>query len=265
MISQKKLEANRRNAQKSTGPKTPEGKARSSQNGLTHGLTSKKWPILRGEDEAEYEQFHDAMVCDLQPRGIMQYQIVQDLIQVRWKMKRLPKIEAESMRRHQQKLQERYEKHRKYDKKLEPPNLDPIQLLTDTYDTYGSCSSNIDLYRQRLQREMHTLLRELRKLREETGNEEQPCEECSGKTEPTETEDPVLKTKATEEHRRDAHATEAVCKTEPTEPPNPLLNQDLLHANPIRDTIATQGVSHEPTHRDAKLLLPLLQTTPRVF
>src|SRR5207247_2221913 len=69
MISQKKLEANRRNAQKSTGPKTEEGKAKSSQNGLTHGLTSRKCPILPGENEEEYRELQDALTRDLRPRG----------------------------------------------------------------------------------------------------------------------------------------------------------------------------------------------------
>src|SRR5207249_4041420 len=101
MISQKKLQANRRNAQKSTGPKTPEGKAVSSQNGLTHGLTSRKFPILPGEDEAAYQEFHEAMVLDLKPRGVMQREIVDDIVLIRWKLRRVPHIEAEMMRRNQ--------------------------------------------------------------------------------------------------------------------------------------------------------------------
>ena len=39
-VSQKRLDANRRNAQKSTGPRTPEGKAKASANAATHGLSS---------------------------------------------------------------------------------------------------------------------------------------------------------------------------------------------------------------------------------
>ena len=38
-----KIEANRRNAQRSTGPKTPEGKAKSSQNSITHGIFVKRF------------------------------------------------------------------------------------------------------------------------------------------------------------------------------------------------------------------------------
>ena len=88
MISQKKLEANRRNAQKSTGPKTAEGKAISSQNGLTHGLTSRKCPILPGENEEEYRELQDALTRDLKPRGAMQRELVEDLVQTRWKIRR---------------------------------------------------------------------------------------------------------------------------------------------------------------------------------
>jgi hypothetical protein len=64
MASQKRLTANRNNATRSTGPVTPAGKTRSSQNATTHGLTSKA-VLLPGEDAAEYEHAKAALLRDL--------------------------------------------------------------------------------------------------------------------------------------------------------------------------------------------------------
>lgn len=52
MISQKKLEANRRNARRSTGPKSTEGKARSRLNAVSHGLAAQLSAVIGAEDIA---------------------------------------------------------------------------------------------------------------------------------------------------------------------------------------------------------------------
>ena len=52
MISQKKLEANRRNARRSTGPKSAEGKARSRLNAVSHGLAAQLSAVIGAEDIA---------------------------------------------------------------------------------------------------------------------------------------------------------------------------------------------------------------------
>ena len=54
MTSQAKIEANRRNSLKSTGPRTPEGLSKSSMNALKHGMRSKKQALLR-EDSFAFE------------------------------------------------------------------------------------------------------------------------------------------------------------------------------------------------------------------
>jgi hypothetical protein len=53
--SERKIEANQKNAQKSTGPTTEEGKAASRRNGQTHGLCVQVVPVIEGEDLEVYE------------------------------------------------------------------------------------------------------------------------------------------------------------------------------------------------------------------
>ncbi len=64
LISARKLAANRQNAQKSTGPRTPEGKAQSRRNALKHGIFARK-VFATTEDEAIANEAFDDMLMDL--------------------------------------------------------------------------------------------------------------------------------------------------------------------------------------------------------
>ena len=90
--SEARLKANRLNAQKSTGPKTAEGKQKSSQNARKHGLCSTS-ALLPGEDEATYHLFEDELREELQPRTALQYHLFQDIARHLWKLRRLPDAE----------------------------------------------------------------------------------------------------------------------------------------------------------------------------
>ena len=79
--SARKIEANRRNAQRSTGPKTPEGKAKSSQNSITHGIFVKKF--LNGaapETVAEIEALAAGIREHYQPADMLEEMLVQKIV-----------------------------------------------------------------------------------------------------------------------------------------------------------------------------------------
>jgi hypothetical protein len=87
------LEANRRNALRSTGPVTNTGKISSSRNAVSHGLTSKH-PVLPSESAAEYQQHLDSYVDVYRPIGFEQTQMVAELADLRWRLRRVPTHEA---------------------------------------------------------------------------------------------------------------------------------------------------------------------------
>ncbi len=89
-ISPRKLAANQRNAQRSTGPRTVEGKRRSSMNALRHGLLA-EGVITHGdykEDAIEYIEFLESLKRDLRPRGPAEEQEVVNIARLYWRQGR---------------------------------------------------------------------------------------------------------------------------------------------------------------------------------
>jgi hypothetical protein len=92
MISDKQLQANRNNAQKSTGPKTVEGRNRSRMNALRHGLTGQVTTMTE-EERAAHEQFSQALIRALAPEGAMETQLAQRIATDSWRLNRASAIE----------------------------------------------------------------------------------------------------------------------------------------------------------------------------
>jgi hypothetical protein len=85
-----KVEANRRNAQKSTGPTTPEGKAAVRLNATKHGLLSQE-ALLPGEDEAAFAVLGERLRAELQPVGELERLLVERIAAarpIRWHLER---------------------------------------------------------------------------------------------------------------------------------------------------------------------------------
>src|ERR1700675_649499 len=88
MATLKQFEANRRNAQKSTGPQTPEGKAAVSMNSLRHGLRART-VVLPGEDLHEFQELCDDLEIEWQPQSRSEQFYLEQMAVSQWKLVRL--------------------------------------------------------------------------------------------------------------------------------------------------------------------------------
>jgi hypothetical protein len=93
MSSLKQIEANRRNALKSTGPITPEGKRRSRCNAVRHGLTAET-VIATLEDAEDYQAFEAAVIADYDAESAVERELVLRLASVLWRLRRATGIET---------------------------------------------------------------------------------------------------------------------------------------------------------------------------
>jgi hypothetical protein len=94
MPTEAQMNANRLNAQKSTGPNTPEGKAASSLNALKSGIDAHS-QIIPGEDPAELEALTAAFHQHFHPADPNQLSLVDVLISAEWTQRRFRRIEAQ--------------------------------------------------------------------------------------------------------------------------------------------------------------------------
>jgi hypothetical protein len=93
MTSEKQARANRRNALKSTGPKTPDGKAAIRYNATKHGLLSRE-VLLPGEDENTLRELGELLRGELQPVGELENLLVDRIVAAHWRLRRLGWVEA---------------------------------------------------------------------------------------------------------------------------------------------------------------------------
>ncbi len=92
MATEKQLEANRRNAEKSTGPRTAEGKSNSSRNNLRHGLTG-QISLLPTEDRDTHDKFCNELIESFTPETPMENQLAQSIAEDSWRLNRARAIE----------------------------------------------------------------------------------------------------------------------------------------------------------------------------
>jgi hypothetical protein len=172
-VSERKRAANKANAQKSTGPRTAEGKARSAMNAVQHERTM-RLVTAPGESASEFVLFAKLVRADLRPQNFVQTLLVERAIDLLWKIRRVQSAQLEFYATEFGELQDLMEEYREAGKPTEnfEPLLRPGCVLLRAVEQSGSergAYLRLDLYADRLQRALTSVLLRLRQDQERTG------------------------------------------------------------------------------------------------
>lgn len=162
-VSERQLAANRANAQLSTGPTTPTGKAKSSLNAVKTGLTGRT-VLLPTEDAAEYERHIRAFEKELRPVGERECDLVQSLADISWRLRRIVPLEMAIFAQGRVQFANHFDDH--------DVALRPGLIELHTFLTYEKQIRNLHLQEARLARRREKETAELRKLQQERNQRE---------------------------------------------------------------------------------------------
>src|SRR5258708_2008977 len=157
MATKKQIAANRKNAAKSTGPRTPEGRLASCQNAVRHGLTATQL-VLSVEEESEFHQILRDFQAELKPTGTLEQALFEQIVGAQWGMRRLREIETGyfefRLTQHAEQLEDDF------------PDLQGVAklALAIQHDAAGSNAlANLSRYEARIERSFYRALRELQR------------------------------------------------------------------------------------------------------
>ena len=155
MLSEKQLAANRANAQRSTGPRSVEGKNRSKLNATRHNLTGQV-AALTEPDRIAFNAFSQNLIRDLDPSGAMELQLAHRIISDSWRLNRASAVEDNlyALGHYQGEI-------------ADPGNHAQIEDAFNAANTFSKQAKNLQLlslYEQRLNRTVQKNLALLKSL-----------------------------------------------------------------------------------------------------
>ncbi len=133
MTSFRQIEANRRNAIRSTGPRTEEGKRQTRRNAVRHGLCAET-VIEIVEDIEDYRAFEAAVIADYDAQTAVERELVLRLASLLWRLRRATAIETDLLRIQAEILRERRDQTQR-----QPQRPMPFRLVET-----ASCDSSAD-------------------------------------------------------------------------------------------------------------------------
>jgi hypothetical protein len=164
MPSQKQIDANRRNAQKSTGPITEAGKAVAKFNALRHGMTAES-AVLPYEDHLAYAMLREALLSHYAPANIAEELLVDVVANSYWRLLRARRVETSTMKLGIQALKQR--------KGLNPaPNSKDDDALAVFFTDDNDNMRNQERYHGTIERSYFRAVEALRKVQNDRLREE---------------------------------------------------------------------------------------------
>ena len=158
MPSPAQYAANRLNAEKSQGPTSPEGRARSSMNALRHGLTARV-VVLPTEDMAAYRAFSKEIVDSLDAQTPLERQFAQTIADNQWRINRIRSIEDGML------ACGHFEQAGNFD--TDQPEVHSAMTAARAFREHSQAFVNLSIYEQRLHRSTKEALRQLKELQAE--------------------------------------------------------------------------------------------------
>jgi hypothetical protein len=158
-ISEARRNANRANAQHSTGPKTEGGKAKSSMNAVKTGLTGRT-VLLPSDDAVIYQQHLDRHFAEFAPSTDKEKALVQTVADTEWRLLRIAPLEASIYAIGRLELADQFPTH------PDPASRDAL-ILGKIFMTYRKDLTNLALQERRLRSQRNADIAELRELQKE--------------------------------------------------------------------------------------------------
>jgi hypothetical protein len=151
MATLRQIEANQENAQRSTGPRTPEGKARVRLNAVKHGLSGQHL-VIPTEELPEFEAFRDDLLEHLDPANPLEAGICIRLIAALWRAQRCGRLETAGF-------------HMGAPSVKVSPEVPAAVLPIGILERYGHLFSLVSRYEEKHERSFYRALQQLLALR----------------------------------------------------------------------------------------------------